>query len=317
MKAVASNLPWVGKVEVDEALAGKTLAACVRALRPECSWAQARQLCSSGKAWVNGCVSSDSAARVALGDTLELKLQAPRLRVGNRPRAVILFEDRDMLVVNKPAGLITVPVGDNPQDSMLERVRLAVDQRGLKNASLSMVHRLDVDTSGLLVVSRHRDATRALKAQLFDHAIERTYWAIVHGQVENVTFRTHLLENRGDGLRGSFERLRASPTTLPPHAKLAITHVSPLQRLRAAALVECRLETGRQHQIRIHLSEAGAPIVGERVYIKDFRGKPIPAPRQMLHAHALSLRHPRTGEPLAFSAPPPEDFTTVLRHLGG
>ncbi len=317
MTSVAYNLRGVSILQVDESLAGKTLAACIRTLSPDYSWARARQLCSSGKAWVNGCVTADPAERLALGDVLELKLHAPRLRVGNLPRATILFEDRDMLIVDKPAGLITVPVGDRSQDSMLERVRLAVDQRGLKNASLSMVHRLDADTSGLLVVSRNRDATRALKAQLFNHTIERSYLAIVHGELLATTIRSHLVENRGDGLRGSFERSCAKTSAQPTHAKLAITHVAPLKRLQGASLVACRLETGRQHQIRIHLSEAGAPLVGERVYMKDFSGKPIPASRHMLHAHKVVFRHPRSGAPVAFSVPPPEDFANLLLRLEG
>jgi 23S rRNA pseudouridine1911/1915/1917 synthase len=149
--------------------------------------------------------------------------------------------------------------------------------------------------------------------------VEREYLAIAHGAVPARTFHTHIMENRGDGLRGS---ARGRP---PSDAREAITHVEPRQRFPAGAptatrpvsatLVACRLETGRTHQIRIHLSESGHPIVGERVYIRRYLGPRIEAPRLMLHAAALGFIHPATEAPVSWSLAAPPDMQAVIDRL--
>jgi 23S rRNA pseudouridine1911/1915/1917 synthase len=123
---------------------------------------------------------------------------------------------------------------------------------------------------------------------------------------------TWLLLDRGDGLRGSYGRFRQATGEVPPDAKRSVTHFRPLAALAAATLVQCRLETGRQHQIRIHLSELGHPLVGERVYIRGYAGPTIEAPRTMLHARTLGFVHPRTGEPMSFERRPPDDFQALI-----
>jgi 23S rRNA pseudouridine1911/1915/1917 synthase len=116
------------------------------------------------------------------------------------------------------------------------------------------------------------------------------------------------VEDRGDGLRGSApEGLRAG--------QLAVTHVERIERLQGATLIGCRLETGRTHQIRIHLAERGHPLLGETVYVRDFKGTPIPAPRLMLHAAELGFEHPADGREMLFEAPPPADFEETLARL--
>jgi 23S rRNA pseudouridine1911/1915/1917 synthase len=121
--------------------------------------------------------------------------------------------------------------------------------------------------------------------------------------------------DRGDGLRGSLGVFRAVKGEEKMEAKEAITRVQVLERLSGATLVACELETGRQHQIRIHLAEAGYPLVGENVYIRDYRGPILPAPRPMLHATVLGFVHPRTEKVVRFEDPPPEDFKAVLKRL--
>ena len=121
--------------------------------------------------------------------------------------------------------------------------------------------------------------------------------------------------DRGDGLRGSFGHYRRARGQPPADAKRAVTHVTPIERLRGATLVECRLETGRQHQIRIHLAERGHPILGERVYIRDYEGTPIDSVRPMLHARLLGFTHPATGERVTFEREPPADFEDMRERL--
>jgi len=182
---------------------------------------------------------------------------------------------------------------------------------------LGVVHRLDRDTSGVMVFARTADAARRLAAYFKSHEIDRVYHAIAHGSVTAGRIETHLLLDRGDGLRGShghFRRVRGAP---PREARHAVTHVAPLEALAGATLVECRLETGRQHQIRIHLAELGHPLVGERVYIRDYKAAPIEAARTMLHARTLGFAHPRTGKQMSFEREPPEDFKELVRRLRG
>jgi 23S rRNA pseudouridine1911/1915/1917 synthase len=215
-------------------------------------------------------------------------------------------------VVRKPAGISTVPFGDEAPgeltlDALVRDVVAKRDQiRG--RAPLGVVQRLDKATSGLIVFTRTFAAKKHLGNQLRFHTMRRKYLAIAHGDVAPGTIRSHLVEDRGDGLRGSApEGLRAG--------QLAITHVERIERLAGATLVGCRLETGRTHQIRIHLAERGHPLLGETVYVRDFRGTPIPAPRLILHATELGFEHPADGREMLFEEPPPADFEETLARL--
>jgi 23S rRNA pseudouridine1911/1915/1917 synthase len=187
------------------------------------------------------------------------------------------------------------------------------------DVALSVVHRLDRETSGLVVLARNAEAKRQLAAQFRGHAIDRVYVAIAHGDVQAQRIETLLLPDRGDGLRGSFGRFRRARGEPPPEARRAVTNVRPIAALKGATLVECRLETGRQHQIRIHLAEVGHPLVGERVYVRDYKGPRIAADRVMLHARMLGFVHPRTGRRVVLECEAPADFIameTSLRAAG-
>ena len=164
-----------------------------------------------------------------------------------------------------------------------------------------------VADAGRAVFARTLAATRGLKQQFRVHTVERRYVAIAHGAVRTATLRSRLVRDRGDGRRGSTENEELG--------RDAVTHVRVLEKLDGATLIECKLETGRTHQIRIHLSEEGHPIVGERVYSKEYRGRLIAAPRLMLHAFELGFDHPATGKHLHFEAPMPPDFRDVLESL--
>ena len=162
-----------------------------------------------------------------------------------------------------------------------------------------------------MVFARTPEAERNLVQQFRKHTIHRAYLAIVQGDVTAATIETQLIRDRGDGRRGS--------TSNPQLGQRAVTHVRPLQQLHGYTLVECRLETGRTHQIRIHLSEQGHLLCGEKVYDKPLRGPKVPddsgTPRLALHAAELGFQHPVTGQNLHFRTPLPEDLAEFLQRL--
>lgn len=283
------------------------------------SWGKARDWVRTGKVSVEGHVVTDPLTRVRVGDALRLNLAARKVVKGGGgglPESEVVFWDAHVIVVRKPPGLSTVPYDGTETSTLDEQVRTFLGRATKARsgaAPLGVVHRIDKETSGLVVFTRSWLAKQSLGAQFRDHTVHRRYLAIAHGVVRKATYRSHLIENRGDGLRGSFKGPH-----VPPSARLAITHVEPLEALEGATFVACKLETGRTHQIRIHLSEAGHPIVGERVYNRQARkaGAPeIPAPRLMLHAAELGFVHPKTGQEMRFDEPVPADFARVLAML--
>ena len=289
------------------------MAAVLRELVPGLSWSQARELVQKGRVQVDGRPATDPAQRLREGQRLEVGgAGGPEAR---REPDLLVHLDADVAVVRKPAGLMTVPFERTDRDTLLTRARVAIRRleasRGMEhNPGLRAVQRLDKDTSGLVVFARTIPSQRDLQQQFTEHTALRRYLAVVHGSARDTVFDSILVPDRGDGLRGSIRSPKA-----PPEARQAITYVNVEKRLRGATLVSCRLETGRTHQIRIHLSEAGHPLLGETVYVRDFKGRWLPAPRLMLHATELGFVHPRTGKELRFTDPPPEDFAAVVEDL--
>ena len=183
-----------------------------------------------------------------------------------------------------------------------------------KRLRIRPVHRLDRDTSGPMVFARTPEAEQKLVRMFARHLVQRAYVAVVHGGVEAQTIDTWLVRDRGDGLRGSTPLGNSAEG-----AQRAITHVRPLEHLADYTIVECRLETGRTHQIRIHLSEIGHRLCGEKLYT-HVPGQPPPddasgAPRQALHAAELAFIHPITNQPLRFRMPLPKDLKEWLLNL--
>ena len=262
---------------------------------------------------------TDPARRIGDGTKVEIRAgEAPRK---DSAAGLIVHLDPEVAVVRKPAGILTVPFERDDRDTLLSLARVAI-RRIEKGGSptLRAVQRLDKETSGLVVFARTVAAQRHLQEQLAAHTVLRRYVALVHGAAEDAVYDTLLVPDRGDGLRGSwgvFQRGRAARGEPPAEAREAVTRVTVLERFPNATRVACELETGRQHQIRIHLAEAGHPLVGETVYIRDWRGPLIPAPRPMLHAAVLGFVHPRTGKRLRFEEPVPEDFGRVVGRLRG
>jgi len=293
-----------------------TLAAIVRE-RTGAAWSRARSLCKEGRVTVNGQPCFDPALRVPPGTAVVVDEHAPKVRPGALPESAIVFFDHDVVVVDKPAGMLSIPYEPGDKDTLIDGTRSVLRRSGARarRPELGVVHRLDKETSGVMVFSRTLDAKRVLEDQFREHSIERVYHAIAHGAVSARRVETHLILDRGDGIRGSYGLFRRPRGGIPPEAKRSVTHIRPIAQLAGATLVECRLETGRQHQIRIHLSELGHPLVGERVYIRDYAGRKIEAMRPMLHARVLGFMHPRTGQRMSFEREAPGDFRAMIESL--
>lgn len=283
-------------------------------------WNKARTWIDTGKIFLNGTRITERDKSVATGDRIELRMSAPKAqpKPDLDPKEVIYFDD-EIVIVNKPAGTMTVPHPDSDETSTLDRQVMmhlrAHDSNTNKNrSSLGVVHRIDKETSGLIVFARNGKATQGLSEQFRAHTIERKYLAIVHGKMKPQTIHTRIARDNGDGIRGSVPE-GATNKLGEELGRTAITHVEIVEKLQGATLVACRIETGRTHQIRIHLSEAGHPIVGEKVYIRSYKEDLIPAYRVMLHAAELGFMHPKTNEPVNWIQPTPRDFKNRLKSL--
>lgn len=302
-----------GEWVVPEALNGRPLDGVLRSILGV-SWSIARRLVTSGKVRVHGELARDPERKVRAGAKVAVSPRAPRPEVSERRKLegdLIVHLDASVVVVAKPAGISTVAFDDEEEGTTLDALVREVLKRkdGLRGrAPLGVVQRLDKATSGVLVFTRTFAAKKHLGQQLRLHTVHRRYLAIAHGDVKKATIETFLVDDRGDGLRGSADANRRE-------GQRAITHVEPIRRLEGATLVACRLETGRQHQIRIHLAERGHPLVGETVYVRDFAGVRIPAPRLMLHAAELGFVHPQHERPMRFAVEPPADFQETLARL--
>jgi 23S rRNA pseudouridine1911/1915/1917 synthase len=226
-----------------------------------------------------------------------------------RSRLVVLHEDDDVFIVDKPAGLLTVPTAERERDTLLARALDYLQHRYHRRPYAGVVHRLDKDTSGAVVFARNREALHALQTLFRAHDIEREYLAIVEGNPPpSGTLDADLVRDAGLGRRGVARRGESG--------RRAVTRYQVVERLRAASLLSVQLETGRTHQIRIHFSAAGTPVLGDRVYRRaPDRPAPIEAPRQMLHALRLGFAHPKTGETVRVEAAVPDDFAKALGQL--
>jgi 23S rRNA pseudouridine1911/1915/1917 synthase len=305
---------------VDPELAGQTLAAVLRTQWPGHSWSQiARQIERAGVR-VNRVVCVDAARRLRAGDVVEIGTAAAQ-PVDWAARVRLLHVDRHLAVVDKPAGLLVERRPEERRwpakrkalaptlDELLPKL-LAGRPRAKPSGGVIPVHRLDRDTSGVMVVARTPQAALGLTAQLQRHSAQRVYRAVVAGHPGTATIQSRLVRDRGDGLRGSTDAATG---------KTAITHVRELERIGPYALVECRLETGRTNQIRIHLAERGSPVCGEVKYHRRADGTLLPdasgAPRLALHAAELEFVHPVAQTPLRFVSPWPAELATWLDGL--
>lgn len=338
-----SPVPQIFRVPPE--LVNATIAAALRSWLPGKSWSDVKKLLTGRLVTVSGNLCLDEGRRLKLEEVVKL-LPHPAAAPPREEDVRIRFLDPHLVIVEKPAGMTTLrhPEERNwPKrrkqlqptlDELLPRL-IAKREEGKRGAPrsrpvrggqvsrkgpastrgvprrLRAVHRIDRETSGLLVFARTVDAERALGLQFRDHSLHRVYLAVALGDVREQTIESWLVPDRGDGRRGSTPRHKLG--------KRAVTHVKPIERLAGYTVVECRLETGKTHQIRIHLSELGHPLCGDKVYRGPFPGKPIPdesgAPRVALHAAELGFDHPITGAPLRFAMPLPTDLVALIDRL--
>jgi 23S rRNA pseudouridine1911/1915/1917 synthase len=302
---------------------GQTLAALVRrhlgSGDEEVPWSRARELCRRGKVALDGAAALDPATRVRVGQSIRVDEHAP---VPKPPEAAtIVYEDAHVVVIDKPTGVSSVPYEKREAGTAMDSVRAAWRHLGRRATStpLLVVHRIDKETSGLLAFAKTKLAERELQQLFRAHEVERTYLCVAHGRVIGRRIESELLTDRGDGLRGSARAVPgATRRTMRAQGKRAVTHVRVVEELAQATVCEVRLETGKTHQIRIHLAEAGHPLVGERVYIRDFTrhgGELLPSSRLLLHAATLGFVHPVTGVQVRLSSELPPDFTVELERL--
>jgi 23S rRNA pseudouridine1911/1915/1917 synthase len=269
----------------------------------------ARDAVRAGRVDVDGAAADEPGADVAQDAKVTLSPDRPA-RYGFRSRLEVLAEDADFVIVEKPAGVLTVPTAEREKDTLLARVLEYLHHRFRRHPVAFVVHRLDRDTSGAVVFARNRPALYFLQDLFKRHAIEREYVAIVEGSLPDAgVFSADLVRDRGDLRRGVARR--GEP------GKRAVTRYRTLERFPGATLVAVELETGRTHQIRVHFAEAGHSVLGDRVYGKSrsATGDSRRFPRQMLHARRLGFAHPRTGEIVRVESKPPADFQEALSGL--
>lgn len=271
----------------------------------------AAKLLESGGVAVNG-VSAAKNYRLTGGETVEVtRPEAEEIAV--EPQDIpldVVYEDQDVIVVNKPVGLVVHPAPGHPDGTLVNALlhHCGDSLSGIGGERRpGIVHRIDKDTSGLIIAAKNDFAHQFLSAQLSDHTLGREYEAVVHGG-----FRDDAGTVDAPIGRHPVDRKRMAVT--PKNSKPAVTHYEVIARYRGYTRILCRLETGRTHQIRVHMASIGHPLLGDGVY-----GAPCPEKGlegQCLHARRLKFIHPRTGQLVRLEAPLPEYFTQVISRLG-
>ena len=300
--------PEIDSLIVPESLAGQRLDQGLAALFPEHSRNRLQGWIKAGRVEVDGRVVQEPKAKLYGGEKLRVEPEAPPEDAANLPEDIpldVIYEDESILVVNKPAGLVVHPAAGNWSGTLLNAVLFHCPQAATIPRA-GIVHRLDKDTSGLMVVAKTLVAQTNLVRQLQARTVKREYVALTMGEF-----------SRGggtvDGDIGRHPTQRTRMAVVRYGGKQARTHYRVMERFKGCTLVECSLETGRTHQIRVHMASIGHPLVGDTLYAGHRKG--LAFPRQALHAKRLGLLHPETGEAMQWQCPLPEDMKELLRDL--
>ena len=268
-----------------------------------------QRLINDGKIIVNG-KKIKASYKVQNGDKIKIEEEKPKeieLKAQNIPLEV-LYEDNDIIVVNKPKGMVVHPANGNPDGTLVNAI-MAICKDSLSGIGgeirPGIVHRLDKNTSGAIIIAKNDKAHIALSNQLKNHEIKKTYIALVRGIVKesNATINMPIARSKNDRKKMAVDK----------NGKEAITHFKVLERFDDCTLLEVNIETGRTHQIRVHLSHIGYPIIGDDVYSNGKNRWNVKG--QCLHAKSLDFKHPITGKQIHIEAPLPKYFTDILKEL--
>jgi 23S rRNA pseudouridine1911/1915/1917 synthase len=284
-----------------------------------------KALLGEGHVWVDGARAAQASAKLPAGTRWAIHVPAPvpAVAAAQDIALVVAYEDEHLIVIDKPAGLVVHPAAGNLDGTLVNALlhHCAGQLSGIGGVERpGIVHRIDKDTSGLLVVAKSDVAHEGLARQFADHSIERAYLAVCSGRPlpPAGTIRGAIARSTSDRKKMAL----VGPNIQGSRGKHAVTHYRALQALESATYLECQLETGRTHQVRVHLASIGHPLVGDPVYGRSLPAiRPILArlgfARQALHAARLGFVHPVSGQRLAFAAMLPVDMRELIVELGG
>ena len=298
------------RLEADESYMDERLDKFLSAVLPDQSRSYLQKMIKDGSVLVNGKAQKASYRMEDQDEVLVAlpELKEPEIEAENIPLD-ILYEDDDLLMVNKPKGMVVHPSAGHLTGTLVNAVMYHCKDclSGINGVMRpGIVHRIDMDTTGVLVICKNDKAHNHVAAQLKEHSITRKYRAIVHGVIKEE-------EGTVDASIGRHPVERKKMAAGVKNGKRAVTHYRVLQRFRNHTYIECQLETGRTHQIRVHMASIGHPLLGDTVY--GSAKNPLHLQGQTLHAQVLGLIHPSTGEYLEVEAPLPEYFEKLLKSL--
>ena len=277
---------------------------------PEQTRSYLQKLIKDGKVTVNG-KNVKTGYQLSKGDEVYVNIPEPK-ELDVEPQKMdldIVYEDEDVILINKPKGMVVHPAPGHTTDTLVNGLLYHCKDNlsGINGvARPGIVHRIDRDTTGILIVCKNDMSHNSIAAQLKEHSINRRYRALVHGNLKEDTGTV-------EGSIGRHPIDRKKMAINEKNGKPAVTHYTVLERFGNYTLIECKLETGRTHQIRVHMTSIGHPLVGDEVY--GPAKCPFKLQGQCLHAMVLGFVHPRTGEYMEFSADLPEYFEDLLRKL--
>lgn len=290
--------------------AGKRMDKYLAEQFPECTRSYLQKLLKDGNVRISGKPVKAS-AKTVVGACIELVIPEP-VEAEILPEAIaldILYEDSDVILINKPKGMVVHPAAGHTTGTLVNALMYHCQGNlsGINGVLRpGIVHRIDKDTTGVLVVCKNDKAHNELARQLKEHSITRRYRAIVCGNIKEE-------EGTVDAPLGRHPRERKKMAIVKTGGKRAVTHYRVLERFGSYTYIECQLETGRTHQIRVHMASLGHPLLGDEVYGRT--KSPFHTEGQTLHAMTLGFVHPTTGEYMEFTAPLPEYFDRILKKL--
>lgn len=272
----------------------------------------AGQMIGGGSVHVAGKAAKAN-RRLTAGEEVAVVMKEPE-DVTARPEPIplqIIYEDKDIIVINKARGMVVHPAAGNWNGTLVNALlyHCGSELSGINGVIRpGIVHRLDKDTSGVMVAAKNDAAHRSLAEQIKAHSARRTYWALVHGNIA---------EEKGviDAPIGRHDKDRVKMAVTFKGGRPAVTHFSVKKRYGMYTWIECRLETGRTHQIRVHMAYIGHPVVNDLLY--GYKKDDFPIAGQALHSKSLDLVHPATGKAMHFEAPVPDDFAACLSRAEG